>query len=65
MLGTTTQANSVEYEAKVERFAKIVGRIFDGSAKLMSIPPQFADKWNLKMWTDFEAVAKESIELCE
>lgn len=33
------------------------------TAKHMSIPPDFADKWNLKIWKDFEKSADESMAL--
>lgn len=66
MLGSAyTEQQNPEFTALVMDFSIVVKRIFECSAPLMSIPPAQADKWNLKIWTDFEQVAMESIELCK
>lgn len=66
MLGSSfSEQSNGKYDEHVDRFSRIVRQVFDCSAKLLSVPPAFADKWNLKCWKDFERVAKESIELCE
>lgn len=64
MLGSPISEQSDRaFDEKVEKMCSTFGNIMKSSAKLMSIPPQFADKWNLKIWKDFESAAKESLEL--
>ncbi|CAO1418115.1 unnamed protein product [Diamesa hyperborea] len=64
MLGSSyTEQQNAEFSSLVLDFSIVVKRIFECSAPLMSIPPAQADKWNLKIWTDFEQVAMKSIEL--
>lgn len=66
MLGSSyTEQQTAEFNSLVTDFSLVVKRIFECSAPLMSIPPAQADKWNLKIWTDFEQVAMQSIELCK
>lgn len=65
MLGDPNMCNDNQLNQLVDEFATVVKYIFETSAKLMSIPPQLADKLSLKIWTDFEMCAKKSIELCK
>ena len=66
MLGSSyMEQQNAEFSSLVLEFSIAVKRIFECSAPLMSIPPAQADKWNLKIWTDFVQVAMKSIELCK
>jgi hypothetical protein len=65
MLGESGMNKDNQLNQLVDEFATIVRYIFETSAKLMNIPPHLADKFNLKIWTDFEMCAKKSIELCK
>lgn len=66
MLGSSyTEQQNDEFSALVLDFSIKVKKIFECSAALMSLPPAQADKWNLKIWKDFEQVAMQSIELCK
>lgn len=53
------------FDDKIWHFTKAFGEIMKCSVKLMSIPPNLADKFNLKIWKDFEKVASETLELCK
>lgn len=64
MVGCPSSLHDQQLNQLVDEFAKTVKHLFETSAKLMSIPPQLADKFHLKIWKDFESCAKNSIELC-
>ena len=53
-----------ELHDMLEEFAAVSMEIFDSSANLMSIPPNLADKFKLKIWKKFEEVAFKSIYMC-
>lgn len=64
MLGSSTSEQSDrEFDSKVWELVTIVKKIFETSAKLMSIPPRFADKIHLSVYRDFESAAQRSITL--
>lgn len=66
MLGKSSANQSDRnFDANVWKFATVAKGLMKSSAKLMSLPPSFADKWNLKVWKEFESSAQESIELCK
>lgn len=64
MLGSSIHEQSDNgFDEKVLKLVTNFGQIMKNSAKLMSIPPQFADKFNLRIWKDFEENAQETLEL--
>ena len=64
MLGSSIHEQSDKcFDEKVVRLVTNFGQIMKKSAGLMSIPPQFADKFNLKIWKEFEENAQETLEL--
>lgn len=66
MLGSSTSEQSDrKFDAKVWEFVKVVKRIFETSSKLMSIPVNFADKINMKAYSDFEEAAHSTIAICK
>lgn len=66
MLGTNNNFHEdSQLNLLVDEFANTVKKLFYTSAKLMSIPSHLADKFNLKIWKDFEICAKNSLEQCE
>jgi hypothetical protein len=66
MLGSPVSAQcDSKFSSKAESLTSTFRQIMKTSAKLMSYPPSFADKWNLKIWSDFESAAKKSLELCK
>jgi hypothetical protein len=66
MLGSPVSAQcDSKFASKAASLTSTFPQIMKSSAKLMSYPPTFADKWNLKIWSDFESAAKESLELCK
>jgi hypothetical protein len=66
MLGSPiSQHVCKEFDEKAQKLVTSFGQIMKYSAKLMSYPPSFADRWNLKIWKDFENAAKTSLELCK
>jgi ecdysteroid 2-hydroxylase len=66
MLGSSTSEQSDrEFDAKVWEFVTVVKKMFETSSKLMSIPPRFADKVNMKVYREFESAVHRSITLCK
>lgn len=64
MLGSSiAEQSDRKFDEKVIKLVTRFGQIMKLSAKLMSIPPRFADKCNLKIWNDFETEAQETLEL--
>lgn len=66
MLGSSTSEQGDRFfDEKVWKAVKVFQKIMKYSAQLMSITPAFADKWNLKVWKDFEQSNFEALEICK
>jgi hypothetical protein len=65
MLGSSTSEQSDRtFDGKVWEFVINVKQIFDTSSRLMAISPRLADKFNIKVYRDFEEAAARSITIC-
>lgn len=66
MMGSSVAAQSdSKFNMKVWELVTHFKDIFKTSTKLLSVPPAFADKWNLRIWKDFESAAMASLEICK
>lgn len=58
-----TYTPSDEFKNIVNEFAKIVNRIFETSAHLMSTPPKWSMKLKSNKWLNFENSINDTLEL--
>lgn len=61
MIGDTR--GNREINQLLPEFSVIVQEIFERTAPLMTIPPTFARKYNLKVWSDFEDSVVRTLEI--
>lgn len=65
MIGNTHESNNAELEQLLPEFSVIVQDIFECTAPLMTIPPKFAQKYKLQMWTRFEKSVTRTLEIAD
>lgn len=63
MIGDTYEGKNNELNQLLPEFSVIVQDIFDSTAPLMSIPPTFARKYKLDIWSKFEKSVTRSLEI--
>lgn len=61
MLGTIN--DQIIPHTLIEEFSEVVHKIFEYSVTLQAIPPQLANFFKMKAWTEFERVVNQTLEL--
>ncbi len=63
MVGDTHGRVNTEINELLPKFSVIVQDIFERTAPLMVVPPTFAKKYNLKIWSEFENSVTRTLEI--
>lgn len=65
MVGDSYDGKQHEMNKLLPEFSGIVQDIFDCTAPLMAIPPTFAQKYKLKIWSKFEKSVTRTLEIAD
>lgn len=65
MIGDSHTNDNLEIKQLLPKFSAIVQDIFESTAPLMTIPPSFARKYKLRVWSEFERSVTRTLEIAD